>query len=183
MHHLSCKFWTWRINISYSVFFHTKFDAYELYKSYYMLFSFVRISCNQRSCGLLRWVLFIEATVEAEVIVCTLAWLGHVNWRHATISFWCVFPPRLVVSPKDVLWTSTYGLLCNAKGHSLPTSWGRLLPTSLGRWNMTSWGRPNVTSSGRLHTVLHVTPWDVPYRRLEDVPCRRYEDVPIQSNI
>ena len=39
---------------------------------------------------------------------------------------------------------------------------------------MKSRGRPSVPSSGRPHTVLHVTPWDV--------PCRRYEDVPIQSN-
>ena len=40
---------------------------------------------------------------------------------------------------------------------------------------MTSWRHSNVTSWGRPRTVLYVTPWDVPYRRLEDVSCRRYE--------
>ena len=89
----------------------------------------------------------------------------------------------LRTSSKNVLWTSPYGPLCNAKWRCLPRSWGCPLPTSLGRWNMTFWGRPNVTSWGRLQTVLYVTPWDVPYRRLEDVFCRRYEDVPIRSNI
>ena len=73
--------------------------------------------------------------------------------------------------PMDVL----IGSLCNAKGSPLPTSWERPLPTSIGPWNMTSWGRP--------HTVLYVTPWDVPYRRLEDASCRHYEHVPIQSNV
>ena len=66
------------------------------------------------------------------------------------------------VPPKDVLWMSPYGPLCNANG--------RPLPTSLGRWSMTSWGRP--------HTALYVTPLEVPYRHLEGVSCRRYEDVP-----
>ena len=68
----------------------------------------------------------------------------------------------LRTSPKDVLWMSPYGPLCNANG--------RPLPTSLGRWSMTSWGRP--------HTALYVTPLEVPYRHLEGVSCRRYEDVP-----
>ena len=47
-------------------------------KSYHMLFSFVRISCNQRSTGLLRWVPFIEATLGAVALI-TLALLGHVT--------------------------------------------------------------------------------------------------------
>ena len=38
-------------------------------KSYHMLFSFVRISCNQRSCGLLRRVPFIEITLGAVVLI------------------------------------------------------------------------------------------------------------------
>ena len=88
----------------------------------------------------------------------------------------------LGTSPKDVLWTSPYGPLCNAKGRPLPTSWGQPLPTSLGRWNMTYWGRPDVTSWGRAHTLLHVMPWDFPYRRFEGVSCRRNKDVPIQFN-
>ena len=44
-------------------------------KSYHMHFSFVRISCNQRSCDLLRWVPFIEANLGAVVLI-TLARLG-----------------------------------------------------------------------------------------------------------
>ena len=93
--------------------------------------------------------------------------------------------PRTVLRTtlKDVVWTSPYGLLCNANGTSLPTSWRRPLPTSLGRWKMTSRGRPNVTSWGRPYTGLYVTPWDVPYWRLEDESCRRFEDIPRRSNI
>ena len=45
-------------------------------KSYHMLHSFVRISCNQRSRGLLRWVPFIEAPLGAVALI-TLALLGH----------------------------------------------------------------------------------------------------------
>ena len=41
-------------------------------------------------------VTFIEANLEAVVLI-ILAWLGHVIWRYATISFWYVFPPSLVV--------------------------------------------------------------------------------------
>ena len=41
-----------------------------------MLHSFVRISCNQRSRGLLRWVPFIEAPLGAVALI-TLALLGH----------------------------------------------------------------------------------------------------------
>ena len=89
----------------------------------------------------------------------------------------------LGTSPKSILWTFPYVPLCNAKGRPLSTSWERPLPTSLGRWNMTSQWRPNVTSWKRPHTVLCVTPWDFPYRRLEDFSCRCYEDVPIQSNV
>ena len=91
------------------------------------------------------------------------------------------YVPRM--SPKDVLWTSQYGPLCNAKRHPLQTSLGRWDMTSLGRWNMTSWGRLNVTSWGRPYTALYVTPFDVPYPCLEDVSCRRYEEVPKRSNI
>ena len=40
-----------------------------------MLHSFVRISCNQRPRGLLRWVPFIEATLGAVALI-TLALLG-----------------------------------------------------------------------------------------------------------
>ena len=58
--------------------------------------------------------------------------------------------------PKDFLWMSPYGPLCNTKGFPLPTYWGRLLPTSVGRWNMTSWGRLNLTSWARPNTVLYV---------------------------
>ena len=63
--------------------------------------------------------------------------------------------------PKDVLWTSPCGSLCNAKRRSLPTS--------TGRWNMTSWERP--------HIFLYVTSREVLQQRLEDASCRRYEDV------
>ena len=42
----------------------------------------------------------------------------------------------LRTSPKDVLYTSQYGRLCNAKGRPLPTSWGRLLYTSRGHTHM-----------------------------------------------
>ena len=85
--------------------------------------------------------------------------------------------------PNNVLWTSIYGLLCNAKEHPLRTSWGCPLPASLGHWNMTSWGRLNVTSWGSPQTVLYVTPWNVLYQYFEDVSCKRYVDVPIRSNI
>ena len=81
----------------------------------------------------------------------------------------------LRTSPKDFLWTSLYGPLCNAKGRPLPTSWKCPVPTSLGRWSRTSWGRP--------HTALHVTPWDIPYRHLKDISCGHYEDDRIRSNI
>ena len=27
----------------------------------------------------------------------TLAWLGHVTWRNGNISFWCTFPPSVVI--------------------------------------------------------------------------------------
>ena len=47
-------------------------------KSCHMLFSFVRISCNQKSRGLLRWVPFIEATLGAVALI-TLALLGRVT--------------------------------------------------------------------------------------------------------
>ena len=61
-----------------------------------MLFSFVRISYNKQSCGLLRWVPFIKATLGVVALI-TLAWLGHVIWRYVTISFLYVFSPSLVV--------------------------------------------------------------------------------------
>ena len=49
-------------------------------KSCHMLFAFVNISFNQRSCGLLRWPPFIETTLGAVAWI-TLAWLGHLAWR------------------------------------------------------------------------------------------------------
>ena len=61
-----------------------------------MLFSFVRISYNKKSRGLLRLVPFIKATL-AVVALITLAWLAQVIWRFATLSFLYVFPPCLLV--------------------------------------------------------------------------------------
>ena len=57
----------------------------------HMLLWFVRISCNQRSSSLLRWVPFIEAILRVVALI-TLAGLGHATWRYATISFLYVFP-------------------------------------------------------------------------------------------
>ena len=76
----------------------------------------------------------------------------------------------LRTSPKDILWTSLYGPLRNAKGHPLPTSWGHSLSTSL-------------SPSGRVHMVLYVTPRDVPYWHSEDALCRRSKGLPIWYNM
>ena len=67
-----------------------------------MLFSFVRISYNQKSRGLLRWVLFIKATLGAAALI-NLAWSGHVIWRYATISFLYLFPQ--IVFLEVALWS------------------------------------------------------------------------------
>ena len=61
-----------------------------------MLFSFVRISYNQKSRVLLRLVPFSKATLVAVALI-TLAWLTKTIWRYATLSFLYVFPPSLVV--------------------------------------------------------------------------------------
>ena len=48
---------------------------------------------------------FHEAALGAVALI-TLAWLGHVTWRYAIMSFWYVFPPRFVaiVFVEVVLW-------------------------------------------------------------------------------
>ena len=61
-----------------------------------MLVWFVRISYNQKISDLLRLASFIKAILGAIALI-TLAWLTHVIWRHATLSFLYVFPPSLVV--------------------------------------------------------------------------------------
>ena len=64
---------------------------------YDKLFLFFRLSCNRRSCGLLRWLPFIKETLGAVVIVYTLAELRHVTGRYTAISILYVFSRRLVV--------------------------------------------------------------------------------------
>ena len=51
-----------------------------------MLFSFVRISYNQKSSILLRLVPFIKATLGAVAFI-TLAWLTQIIWRYGTFLF------------------------------------------------------------------------------------------------
>ena len=61
-----------------------------------MLFSFVRISYNQKSRDLLRLIPFIKANLETVALI-TLVWLTQVISRYATFSFLYVFLPSLVV--------------------------------------------------------------------------------------
>ena len=126
---------------------------------------------------------------------------------------WGKVPLCKISSLKDILWTSPYGPLCNAKGRNLPTSGGRPLSVSSGRWNMTFWGRLNenvskrhfmdlsiwspmrhqgtwrciLTSLGRRNMKswgrFNVTPRNVPYWHPEDVLCRCNKDVSIWCNM
>ena len=68
------------------------------------LFSFVRISYNQKSRNLLRLVPFIKATLGV-VALMTLGWSTQVIRRYATLSFFYVFLPSLTVFLK--VWQAT----------------------------------------------------------------------------
>ena len=68
------------------------------------LFSFVKISYNQKSRNLLRRVPFIKAALGV-VALMTLGWSTQVIWRYATFSFFYVFPPSLTVFLK--VWQAT----------------------------------------------------------------------------
>ena len=50
-------------------FFLSNFMPKNFFKSCHMLFSSVKISCNQRSWGLLRWVPFIERTLGGVILI------------------------------------------------------------------------------------------------------------------
>ena len=81
--------------VIFCIFFHSNLMPNNFCKSCHMLFSFVRISHHQRPRCLSRWIPFIKATLGAVDLI-TLAWLGHMTWRYAIVSFWYVFPPTLV---------------------------------------------------------------------------------------
>ena len=85
-------------------------------------------------------------------------------------------------SPNDVLWTSRYGPVCNAKGRPTPTSSGLPIPTYRGCPNrclvdVQIWC-PNRTSSWRTHMIIYVTPSYVPYQHPESMSCRCPKDTP-----
>ena len=80
-----------------------KFKVFTAFVKVVILRSSFIISHNQRSRVLLEWVPFINASLGAVVLI-TLAWLGHVEWKSATLSFWHAFPPSLVVLYQVITW-------------------------------------------------------------------------------
>ena len=102
----SSNLWTHRINTFCCFFLFSKFNVFfvkvVIWRSSYITITY-HVSCrnenfhqrNFRGCSLI-----------------TLAWLGHVNWRNGTHSFWFAFPTSLVFVCQVIIWL--YHVACRS---------------------------------------------------------------------